>query len=168
MTAGATLGVCLALLTGWFDWRQRAVPNLLAYGAIATGILVGLLTGSLVASLPLASIVFVVGLALFSGGRLGGADVKVMTGLALLMGHPLFLHALGWAFACAAPIALLVLVSRQGLQPTIAWLYGSAVQVARGNLSALNEGPPLPWLAFFAAGAVVAMTVAMAAAASGA
>jgi Flp pilus assembly protein protease CpaA len=159
--------VCLALLTGWFDWRQRAVPNLLAYGVIAAGTLVGLLTGNLVANLPVAAIVFVVGLALFSGGRLGGADVKVMTGLALLMGQPIFLHALGWAFACAAPISLLVLVSRQGLQTTIAWLYGSVVQVARGNLSALNDGPHMPWLAFFAAGAVVAMTVAIVADASG-
>ena len=79
----------LLLWSAWSDVTDRRIANLTVAGVAALyplAVVLDVLPGSPVAGLILAGIVFVIGLAVFAAGAIGGGDVKLAAALGLWAG----------------------------------------------------------------------------------
>ena len=74
---------CLA--AAYFDFKKRVIPNYITYPMIIIGLATSYLTSSIQIALIQSAIILIFGLLFYFTGRLGGGDVKLFLGLALLM-----------------------------------------------------------------------------------
>lgn len=103
------LGGCAA--GAWFDLRNnRNIPNALLYAMLGAGILFGLasLQQSILA-FAVAGAIFAFGHVLYRAGQLGGADVYVLSAIALLLPSQPFIFA--GAVAAPYPFVLSVIAA---------------------------------------------------------
>ena len=108
------LGIGLFAVAAYGDVRTRRIPNELALGVGALGLLRMMLAGD--ASAPLytlgaAAAVFAVAFLLFRFDLVGGGDVKLLTAAALLVGHHDLLGFLFLMSLCGALISLAMLTA---------------------------------------------------------
>ena len=80
----ARLGVIfvLALMAGWWDWRERRIPNWLCLGGLAAA----LMLNEIPFALKGLGLALAIHLPLFALRATGGGDVKLMAALGALMG----------------------------------------------------------------------------------
>jgi prepilin peptidase CpaA len=108
------LGIGLFAVAAYRDVRTRRIPNEIALGVGALGLLRMILTGNpsvILYTLGAAAVVFVVTLLLFRRDLVGGGDVKLLTAAALLIGyHDLFGFLLLMSL-CGALISLAILAA---------------------------------------------------------
>jgi prepilin peptidase CpaA len=107
------LGIGLFAVAAYGDVRARRIPNELALGVGALGLL-RMLAGD--ASAPLytlgaAAVVFAVAFLLFRRDLVGGGDVKLLTAAALLIGYHDLLSFLLLMSLCGAFISLAMLTA---------------------------------------------------------
>ena len=99
-----------ASAAAYTDWRSRTIPNVLTYGLVSAGLLIGLMLNN-TASHALGLVVgFVPALLLFYMGSIGGGDVKLLGGLGAIVGYPLVVDVLFWSLALGTLGSLLVVV----------------------------------------------------------
>jgi prepilin peptidase CpaA len=108
------LGIGLFAVAAYGDVRTRRIPNELALGVGALGLLRMMLAGD--ASAPLytlaaAAVVFAAAFLLFRRDLLGGGDVKLLTAAALLIGYHDLLGFLLLMSLCGAFISLAMLTA---------------------------------------------------------
>jgi len=112
IVVAVAIGILLAIAYG--DVRTRRIPNELALGVGALGLLRMMLAGD--ASAPLytlgaAAMVFAVAFLLFLRDLVGGGDVKLLTAAALLIGYHDLLSFLLLMSLCGAGISLAMLTA---------------------------------------------------------
>ena len=84
--AQAAIAVGTAGIAAYIDWKTGLIPNRLTYPAIGLGIVLLALQGSTALyGLGVAALVYAMGFLLYKQGQLGGGDVKLLTGIALLL-----------------------------------------------------------------------------------
>jgi len=108
------LGIGLFAVAAYGDVRTRRIPNELALGVGALGLLRMMLAGD--SSAPLytlgaAAVVFAVAFLLFRRDLVGGGDVKLLTAAALLIGYHDLLGFLFLMSLCGAFVSLAMLTA---------------------------------------------------------
>lgn len=113
--------VLLALAAAAFDLRTRRIPNALTLPCIAVGlVLAGVQGWREVAVRGLTALVLLVAaLFLFSAGVLGGGDGKLAVAIAALKGPAFTGGALLYAVLLGGLVALVVLVRKRTLRPSL-------------------------------------------------
>jgi prepilin peptidase CpaA len=108
------LGIGLFAVVAYGDVRTRRIPNELALGVGALGLLRMMLAGDISAALYTlgeAAVVFAVALLLFRRDLVGGGDVKLLSAAALLIGYHDLLGFLFLMSLCGALISLAMLTA---------------------------------------------------------
>jgi prepilin peptidase CpaA len=108
------LGIALFAAAAYGDVRTRRIPNELALGVGALGLLRMMLAGDPTTAfytLGAAAVVFAVTFLLFRRDLVGGGDVKLLTAAALLIGHHDLLDFLLLMSLCGAFISLAMLTA---------------------------------------------------------
>jgi prepilin peptidase CpaA len=115
-------GVCLAACVAAtvVDQRERRIPNVISYGAIATGLVLSGVDGALGSAL-VAALVLGGSFGLFYAlGAAGMGDVKLMLGVGLLLRWPLSLFALVYVLAAGGLVACAHALRRRELRSVLA------------------------------------------------
>jgi prepilin peptidase CpaA len=111
----ATLASALLVLLGaaaWLDLRSRRIPNWIVAGVVLLWV-AAIVAGDAVAPWPaagLATLVLLVGIAVWRCGWLGGGDVKLIAALSLWAGPDHLASFLLAAALCGGLLALAILV----------------------------------------------------------
>jgi prepilin peptidase CpaA len=163
---GVTL-LTLLVVIGWFDVRERRVPNPLVAGIAglyALAVATSALPLTPLADLAVAGIFLAVGVALWLPGWLGGGDAKLLAALGLWAGPA---RALDLAFATTVAgglLALALLLFGRVARGRDAVASAAAV-TATGDVPGRGPGvasgeaprPTLPYAVAIALGAAVAL-----------
>ncbi|WP_126430002.1 prepilin peptidase [Brevibacillus marinus] len=88
------------IISAWIDWKQRTIPDWLTLPMIAFALLYQLLFGNVLISALSGGIVFLflLTLALFTKGGIGGGDIKLFTFLGVALGFPMIGTLLMFSF----------------------------------------------------------------------
>ena len=135
------------LFAAWSDVRYRRLPNWLAGLVAASGLAAAAWYGGLTvaASAALhAAIAFVIGVALYSRGIMGGGDIKYYTGIA------------AW-FPMHLALRLLGSVSLAGFMLALGWLLWRRLSNRPADAQAGTDRDKLPFGVAIAAGALLAV-----------
>lgn len=163
MTASAIIFALLGF-AAWRDIATRTIPDSISIAIIAVGVVARMFDGwqALGISLFVAAIVFVCLIPLQTRGLLGGADLKLLTALAVGLSpagtyHLVIAVMLLGAALAAVYMALRVLVIRFAPAPGPVSHFrdrGTAIRVATIETWRIRKGAPLPYGIAIAAGAV--------------
>ncbi len=154
LSSAVTLSsIGVLLVAAWRDIVTRSVANWLAMVLALLGIVQRAATGSLLFGLLAGSIVFVLAAVCWRSGWLGGADVKLLAAVAIIVPPyelPTFLAAVGLA---GAVLGLAYLAARRVCPPPAQ--YRSNLPLARAWRAErwrIRRGAPLPYVCAIAAG----------------
>jgi prepilin peptidase CpaA len=111
--------IAFVVTAAYADYRTRRIPRALTITAAAAGLAFHGIYGGIVSSLEAAALAFVIGLALFSLGAIGGGDVKLITALGAMMGLPSWAEAMEVAIFVAAAMALFEVIRHRALRQTL-------------------------------------------------
>jgi prepilin peptidase CpaA len=168
--AAVFAGVAMLVVAALHDIVARTVPNGIAVGVAAAGViaqtalsLMGV--GQLLISLPVAVAVFFLAALLWRRGLMGGADVKLFGASALLVPPMLVPSMVMCATLAGGVLALIYLVARRRAPERLALalpgggrrlgLFARAVRVERWRL---RRGGPLPYAVAIAGGVLFVMS----------
>jgi prepilin peptidase CpaA len=110
------LGIGIFFVVAYCDLRTRRIPNSLAIAIGALGLVRMIVIGDPSAAfytLAVAAAVLAITFPLFWRGLVGGGDVKLLTGAALLVGHEDFLGFLLTMSLCGGILALAVVAAHK-------------------------------------------------------
>jgi prepilin peptidase CpaA len=96
------------------DLHARKIPRVLTVTGFAAGLAFHTVFGGILSALLASLLAFVIGLAFFQAGAIGGGDVKLMIALGAMLGTRPWLCAMEAAVLTAGAIAL-VQAARHGL-----------------------------------------------------
>ncbi len=111
--------IAFVVTAAYADYRTRRIPRSLTVVGGAAGILFHAIHGGFLSALEAAVLAFVIGLALFSVGAIGGGDVKLITALGAMMGLPGWSQAMKVAVVAAAAMAVIEVVRHGALRETL-------------------------------------------------
>jgi prepilin peptidase CpaA len=132
--------VTVALVSGWYDVRERRIPNALTVSALAAALLIAVSAGlpSLGASLLGGGLCLLLAYPLFRMRGLGGGDVKLMVAFGALLGPPrLFPAMIVMAFVGGA-LGLVAMIRGGAVRRTFVNLY-LMWQTVRNKIFARGE-----------------------------
>lgn len=146
----------LLLLASAHDVAARTVPNWVAGALAVLGLATRILGGTLVLGLLAASAIFVVAALCWRRGWLGGGDVKLLGGAALIVppGQLLsFLMLMSWA---GAALAVFYLVARRFVSlPGPGRSRSLLARAWRAERWRIRRGAPLPYACAIAVGCLL-------------
>lgn len=111
--------VGFVVAAAYADVRTRRIPRELTLAALLAGLAFHAMTGGLAGSLIGAGLAFVVSMAMFSIGAIGGGDVKLIAALGAMLGLDLWGHAMGITIVVAAFMALFEVVRHRRVRQTL-------------------------------------------------
>jgi prepilin peptidase CpaA len=94
------------------DVRWKKIPRWATVAAAVAGVVYHIVFGGIGSALLAMVVAFVVGMAFFQVGAIGGGDVKLITALGALLGWNKWLFAMGVAILVAALIGVLQAIQR--------------------------------------------------------
>lgn len=111
--------VGFVIAAAYADVRTRRIPRALTLIALVAGLLFHAVTGGFVGALVACGLAFVVSMAMFSIGAIGGGDVKLISALGAMLGLDLWGHAMGTAIVVAGFMALIEVVRHRRVRQTL-------------------------------------------------
>ncbi len=132
--------VAFVVTAAYADCRARKIPRELTVAGAGLGLLFHAVWGGIVSSVEAAALAFVIGLALFSLGAIGGGDVKLITALGAMMGLPTWEQAMKCTVVAAVAMAVFEVLRHGMLRETLR----NIGEIIRGWFShGLREHPSL-------------------------
>jgi Flp pilus assembly protein protease CpaA len=95
-----------------YDMRSRLIPNTLTYSLVLAGAFVSIIDGRIYSSAAAMGLCLAMVLPMYLAGMLGGADVKLLTGVSLFGDWHMLLECLVMTVMLGAIWALVCLVPR--------------------------------------------------------
>jgi prepilin peptidase CpaA len=110
--------ISFALTAAYTDIRSRKIPRSLNIAGFIVGILVNAYLGFGLQALGASAVAFLIGLALFYLGAIGGGDVKLITSLAAMLRLNSWSSAMWIAMLAAAVMAIVQVVRHRAVMQT--------------------------------------------------
>lgn len=111
--------VAFVLTAAIGDIRWRKIPRLFTTAGFVIGLLFHYFSGELTSALLAGVIGFVIGLAFFQIGAIGGGDVKLMAALGTLLGLSKWMLAMKVAIFAAGAMALVQMFRHKAVRQTL-------------------------------------------------
>lgn len=108
-----------AVTAAFIDVRTRKIPRALTVAGFIAGLLYHFFHRDLLTAVVAAAIGFVIGLALFSLGAIGGGDVKLVTALGAMLGFRTWVKAMEFAIFAAAILAIIQIIRNRAVRQTL-------------------------------------------------
>ncbi|HET8667628.1 MAG TPA: A24 family peptidase [Terriglobales bacterium] len=110
--------MAFAITAAIVDVQTRKIPRVLTVTGFIAGLLYHAVRGGFVNALAAAAIGFVVGMALFSLGAIGGGDVKLVAALGAMLGFHTWVRAMEFAIFAAGIMALIQIIRHKAVRQT--------------------------------------------------
>ncbi len=114
------------------DVGWKKIPKALTVTGLIAGLIFHWFHGDALSAAGTALIGFVVGVALFSLGAIGGGDLKLIGALGAMLGFALWVRAMEMAIYMAAAMAVIQVIRHQAVRQTVSnmcvivrWLFTS-------------------------------------------
>jgi len=99
-------------------WRRK-IPKILTVGGFLGGLIFHTFHGNQLSALGAAGLGFVLGLALFALGAIGGGDVKLIASLGAMLGFGLWARAMEMTIYVAAGMAIIQVIRHRAVRQTV-------------------------------------------------
>ena len=99
-------------------WRRK-IPKVLTVTGFFAGLIFHALHGDLQTALGAALLGFIIGVAMFSLGAIGGGDVKLITALGAMLGFGPWARAMELAIFVAAGMAVIQVIRHRAVRQTV-------------------------------------------------
>ncbi|MGI9101638.1 MAG: A24 family peptidase [Terriglobales bacterium] len=111
--------IAFVMAAAYADVRTRRIPRGLTMTGLVVGLLFHAVRGGFANALLAAGVAFVIGLALFSVGAIGGGDVKLLAALGAMLGLFYWGRAMSIAILVAALMAVIEVIRHGVLMQTL-------------------------------------------------
>jgi Flp pilus assembly protein protease CpaA len=102
---------CLGLfIFSWQDLKKREIENEPVFAFICTGLLLSYITGQFLPCLAVMALYAILGFILWTNKAIGGADMKILLGIAPLLGYTGLMLALVHAIGYMMCLCILTLI----------------------------------------------------------
>ena len=148
------IATTVLLLAGVHDFAFRTVPNWMPVVLLLPGILLRLMSGTLMLGLLAGLLVFLAGAFCWRRGWLGGGDVKLLAATAVLVSPSLVVNLLLDVALAGGALAMIYLAMARLVAPpyTTSRPSGMLRRIRRAELYRIYRRGPLPYASAIAAG----------------